>query len=608
MKMEPVIDLYRNDNQAVIDAFDQIVVNIFMQKEKKQHKSFVICGCNPGVGTTSTAVELAISLSVAGWKTVLVDADLRKESQYKRLNQKVQAGLSDYIAGKPSELSICNSTNWPGLDYIACGKNREETSVKLLCSVRMGELMKELERDYDFILFDVPSLNSAVDAKILAAKADCTFLVVESEITTFKNLSQAKQQLEEVGANVGGVIINKLSMEEYRKVVKDYDYFYAKAFLSRQRSSTAGTKERKKRKKERTLGLAKRLFGCLALTVLLSSVFSGRIYAAPGSGDSSGQIVGNYGQNASTGMLPALLVSGYSITEGVISAGEEFTLDIQMRNENRYAGAYQVYMTLYSQTDGIYLQPGETNQRYVEYIPPGGTGSFQVRMAVSEQINSDKALMEIRFDYVNEAGNAGTNTTSISPAVRASANLEILSVTAADYVDMGARALLNIQYANTGQTPVKNVRLNIEGNIEESQKTVDLKAPEIGQQEYLDCYVIFTESGNQRLTVTLTYEDNEGVHYEVEPEHLTVLVAPEKGSGTSETSSFEEPEADVQVQVSEERKISVDGKTAAIAAGIVLVLLAAVFWIKNRKGICLISLKPNRNRRKESTDGTSEDR
>ena len=68
--------------------------------------------------------------------------------------------------------------------------------MKILCSVRMGELMKELERDYDFILFDVPSLNSAVDAKILAAKADCTFLVVESEVTTFKNLSHAKQQLE----------------------------------------------------------------------------------------------------------------------------------------------------------------------------------------------------------------------------------------------------------------------------------------------------------------------------------------------------------------------------------------------------------------------------
>ena len=50
MKMEPIIDLYRNDNQAVIDAFDQIVVNIFMHKEKKQHKSFVICGCNPGAG------------------------------------------------------------------------------------------------------------------------------------------------------------------------------------------------------------------------------------------------------------------------------------------------------------------------------------------------------------------------------------------------------------------------------------------------------------------------------------------------------------------------------------------------------------------------------
>ena len=38
MIMDPVIELYRNDSQTVIDAFDRIVVHIFMQKEKKQHK------------------------------------------------------------------------------------------------------------------------------------------------------------------------------------------------------------------------------------------------------------------------------------------------------------------------------------------------------------------------------------------------------------------------------------------------------------------------------------------------------------------------------------------------------------------------------------------
>lgn len=72
------VDLYRNDNKVVIDAFDRLVVNVFMEKERHQHKSFLICGCDAGAGSTSIAVELAISLSVSGWKTILVDADLRK--------------------------------------------------------------------------------------------------------------------------------------------------------------------------------------------------------------------------------------------------------------------------------------------------------------------------------------------------------------------------------------------------------------------------------------------------------------------------------------------------------------------------------------------------
>ena len=57
------VELYRCKNQHVTDAYDKAVFNICLQREKNGYKSFHLCGCEPGVGTTSVVMELAISLS-----------------------------------------------------------------------------------------------------------------------------------------------------------------------------------------------------------------------------------------------------------------------------------------------------------------------------------------------------------------------------------------------------------------------------------------------------------------------------------------------------------------------------------------------------------------
>lgn len=573
-----MIDLYRNDNQVIIDAFDRIVVDIFMEKQQNQRKSFVICGCNPGAGTTSTSVELAISLSVSGWRTVLVDADLRKDGRYKRLNQKAEAGLSDYIVkGCPAE-TICLSTNWQGLDYIACGKSLEETPVKLLCSVRMGELLEYLNQSYDFIIFDVPSLNSAVDAKIMGAKADCTFLVVEAGETTFKNLSEAQKNLEEVGANVAGVIVNKVSLEEYEKVVRDYNYFHDKVFMSRNRYYGTGKEAEKKGLLSRLVSRAGKRIGCLVLAAALGVLPVGLSAQAAGvpeagifalSPGSTGvlQTEAALAAQEDNSMLPILMATGYEVTEGTVAAGSRFTLQIRFQNVNRYVSAHQVYITIYSQTEGVYLQNGETNQRYLEYVGAGESGSVSVDMAVSDAVQADSALLEVRFDYVNASGKGGSNTTSMSPDIRKSCRVEILSLTASENATVGSRALFNIRYANSGETPVKNLRMRLEGSVENADKEISLEIPEPGRQKYLDKYVVFTEPGNQRLAVYLTYEDEDGNAYELEPQRVSVLVRRKQTAGSGETAGGKNTDAGAEPSGGTAGAGNSDGTSDGAAAG-----------------------------------------
>ncbi len=115
--------------------------------------------------------------------------------------------MSSVIAGEARLREAIRPTRMPGLFLLPCGPVPANPS-ELLAGKRFGQLMRSLVGTFDRIVIDSPPLMSVADARILAASADATLLVLRMNQSVRRFGIMALDGLEKVGANVLGAIAN----------------------------------------------------------------------------------------------------------------------------------------------------------------------------------------------------------------------------------------------------------------------------------------------------------------------------------------------------------------------------------------------------------------
>ncbi len=217
--------LYRPENPTVREAYSMLAGNIHVGSEQKKIKSLVITSVEPKIGKTSIATSLAITMATWGKRTLLVDADLRKQSDKSQLNALGVKGTYQYLQGIISFEDVLCSTNIDNLVYIPNGRV-SGNPMGILCSKNLTDLIDIAGQHFDYIIFDTPSLGSVSDAAIISSKTDATILVASLGKTKLGVIKQAKETIEKNNGNLLGVVVNRVKKSEYRRYFESYDYFY----------------------------------------------------------------------------------------------------------------------------------------------------------------------------------------------------------------------------------------------------------------------------------------------------------------------------------------------------------------------------------------------
>jgi capsular exopolysaccharide synthesis family protein len=188
-------------------------------------KSLMVATAKPGQGGTSTICNLAITLAQAGQSVVLVDADLRRPSLHRIFNLENEQGLTTVLGNGRLPSDVLQRTEVENL-YVMTGGPQTDNAWKLLRSAKMKDVILDLSRDFDFVLFDTPSAVVFADAATLATMVDGVLLVVRAHEAPSGSELQVKNLLNKTKARIVGVVLNDMPAQQVDSA-RFFNHYYA---------------------------------------------------------------------------------------------------------------------------------------------------------------------------------------------------------------------------------------------------------------------------------------------------------------------------------------------------------------------------------------------
>jgi capsular exopolysaccharide synthesis family protein len=220
---------------SVSEAYRALRTNVLFSgtyeagSEGKLGKAYTVTSSSPKEGKSTTISNLAITIAQGGQKVLLIDTDLRRPVIHSIFGYNKEPGVTNYLVGRAAIADIIRNSPITNLDILTSGTIPPNPS-ELIGSQRMRDLLVELRKRYDIILFDSPPVIAVTDAQVLAKQTDGVILIISSGQTHIELARRAKQAIQKVDGKILGLVLNNFDMTStygsYYKYYRYYNYYY----------------------------------------------------------------------------------------------------------------------------------------------------------------------------------------------------------------------------------------------------------------------------------------------------------------------------------------------------------------------------------------------
>lgn len=202
------------------EAYRHLRTSLLLSSAGQPPKTVLVTSSQPSEGKTTTAVNLATMLAQTGAEVLVLDCDLRRPRVHAHFGIANSKGVTNFLSGESNVASLIQTYDkLPNLKILPSGPV-PPNAAELLGSDEMRKLLYVLSENFTHIVIDSPPAISFTDASILSTMVDGVMLVVHGGQTSRSVARRAKQQLQDVGAHLFGIVLNNVKLE-------GTDYYYS---------------------------------------------------------------------------------------------------------------------------------------------------------------------------------------------------------------------------------------------------------------------------------------------------------------------------------------------------------------------------------------------
>ena len=207
------------------EAYRMMRTSVRFSERVKDGKTFCITSGSVAEGKSLTVFNLGYVCANLGDKVLVIDSDLHRPRQHKILGVSNEQGLANILVGDIEFDDALVDTGIENFHFLPSGKT--STSVHgLLDTSRMKELVAEVGKRYDIVLFDAPPVIGVSDTSLLVREMDGVILVIQHRKFPRSVSVRAKTMVENAGGKIVGVVLNRINIS------KDYSYYYHYSYYS----------------------------------------------------------------------------------------------------------------------------------------------------------------------------------------------------------------------------------------------------------------------------------------------------------------------------------------------------------------------------------------
>ena len=207
-------------NSSVSESFRSVRTNFQFFDHSGKKQIVLLTSSSSGDGKTFCSINFASVLALNGFKTVLLEFDLRRPKIHQEFGSSNMIGISSFLIDKAVIDDIILPTEIENLDLISAGPAAPNPA-ELISSERTAEFIDTLKEMYDYIIIDSAPVGIVSETYLLMKHTDVNIFVVRIDKTVRDAYRNALKGMESNGFSNFTLLINDLNIRK-----ESYKYGY----------------------------------------------------------------------------------------------------------------------------------------------------------------------------------------------------------------------------------------------------------------------------------------------------------------------------------------------------------------------------------------------